>query len=399
MSELTTFPFPVGTETLPPPQYEGIRAEKGLRRVAINGRREALLVTRYQDVRFVLADQRFSRLEYSRSAMPGVPRESLPLVTTDPPDHTRRRKAVAHAFTRHRVRAMQGMVEEVVAEAVHAIATGPRPVDLVKNFNRPITMVIMCRVLGLPEKDQDLFEHWGELTMSAGRHPVSAMVAAHQEMHAYFEDLVTARQEAVDRGHPGDDVLSHMLTSRHPERQVSRAETVSQISGIFYAGYESTSSQMGSSVFELLRRPEVLAELRTRPERTVPIVEELLRYLTIAQNGGMHHVATEDIELPDGSVVREGEIVIPIPDAANRDPEVFERPDELDVHRASVPHMAFGHGLHYCVGSELARMELQLALGALLRRLPTLELAVPEGELRWREDMLVRGLWELPVTW
>jgi nocardicin N-oxygenase len=98
-------------------------------------------------------------------------------------------------------------------------------------------------------------------------------------------------------------------------------------------------------------------------------------------------------------VVREGEIVIPIPDAANRDPEVFDRPDELDVHRESVPHIAFGHGLHYCVGSELARMELQIALGALLRRLPTLELAVPESELRWREDMLVRGLWELPVRW
>ncbi|WP_319681584.1 cytochrome P450 [Streptomyces sp. AK02-01A] len=286
-----------------------------MRRVKIAGGREALLVTRYSDVKFVLADQRFSRLAYSKIAMAGVPRESLPLVTTDPPDHTRRRSAVAHAFTAHRVRSMRALVEEVVAEAVSDLAAGPKPVDLVERFARPITMVIMCRVLGLPEKDQDRFEHWGNLTVSAGRYPMGEMIKAHQEMHEYFDRLVTERQEAIDRGRPTDDVLSQMLVSTHPDRQVSRAETVSQISGIFYAGYESTSSQMGSAVFELPRRPEVANELRTRPDRAVPIVEELLRYLTIAENGGMHHVATEDITLPDGSLVRSGEIVIPIPDA------------------------------------------------------------------------------------
>ena len=194
-------------------------------------------------------------------------------------------------------------------------------------------------------------------------------------------------------------MISRLLSITDSKRRLTPTQVVAVSLGTLLAGYETTSNHMGTASYEVLARPGLAARLRAHPEHAEQIVEELLRFMVVAQNGGMVHVAREDVELADGTLIPAGALVVPVPDAANRDAAVFTDPDEFDADRAASPHLAFGHGLHYCVGADLARLELRVGLQRLVAAFPDLRLAVPDTELPWRTDMLVRGLWRLPVRW
>ena len=392
MTDLPSFPFPVGPRDEPPPEYAQLRGCPVLPTVRLANGREARLATRHQDVRLVLSDPRFSRAAYEGTLF-ARSSESLPLITVDAPDHTRRRSAVAHAFTARQTRELAPMVEELAKEQVVALADAGSPADLVSAFAVPFTQRVMCRVLGLPEQDIALFKTWVDPMMSAGRYPAEAVATAHAEFQAYIATAVGRVRADLEAGRAAPGLIVDMMNPRSSERALSPIETIVMTAGVLVAGYETTSNALANVVYHLLRRPE-LAE---RP--LVPVIEEILRFACGNGTGGVPHVATVDVELSYGQVVRAGEVVIPIPDAANRDPAVFADPDALDADRAENPHVAFGHGAHHCLGAELARLELRIAITALRGAFPDLRIAVPDADLRWRTDMFVRGLWELPVAW
>lgn len=385
MTAPPAFPFAAGPASEPPPEYARIRQGVCPARGRLAGGREARLLTRHDEVRQVLADPRFSRSAYTAGTLFARSPDSLPLNTTDAPVHTRRRAAVAAAFTARRVRALRPMVERLAAERLAALAAGPGSVDLVDAFTVPFTLRVMCRILGVPESDAWRFKPWVDPMMSIGRYPPATVARCHAEYQAYFADL-------VDRPSPDG------LVAAIAERGLARTETVALAAGTFIAGYETTSNVLAVAVYHLLRRPELAGRLRRDPELAGPVVEELLRYVCGNGTGGVPHVATAEVTLAGGEVVAPGTVVVPIPDAANRDPDVFDSPDTLRPDRAHNPHVAFGHGPHHCLGAELARLELRVGLTGLLTTFPDLRVAVPEERLRWRTDMFVRGLWELPVT-
>ncbi|MGQ0838967.1 cytochrome P450 [Actinokineospora sp.] len=395
MTDLPSFPFAAGPRCEPPAEYAEIRGCPVLPRVTLATGREALLATRHADVRLVLSDPRFSRAAYTDGTLFARSAESLPLITVDAPDHTRRRSAVAHAFTARQTRELAPMVEEIAKHQIAELAEAGSPADLVAGFTVPFTLRVISRVLGVPEADVALFKPWVDPMMSIGRYPAETVARAHAEFQAYFAELVGRIGTDLAAGRAGPGLIAEMLNPRSPERALSVTETVVMAAGILVAGYETTSNALATVVHHLLNRPE----WTVGTARLGPAVEEILRYVCGNGTGGVPHVATADVTLTDGQVVRAGEVVVPIPDAANRDPAVFPDPDRLDPDRPANPHIAFGHGAHHCLGAELARLELRVGVTALLAAFPGLRLAVADADLRWRTDMFVRGPWELPVAW
>jgi nocardicin N-oxygenase len=355
-------------------------------------------VTRHEDVRLVLSDPRFSRSAYTAGTLFARSTDSLPLATTDAPEHSRRRAAVARAFTARRVRALRPVVEELARHHACELAEGPAPADLVSGFAVPFAQRVMCRILGVPESDIARFRPLVDQMMSIDRYPAETVARSHAEFQGYFAGLVGDTRAALDAGDRPDGLIADLLAPDNPARRLRDAEVVALSAGLLIAGYETTSNVLVASVYHLLDRPGLLAEVRAEPARLAPVIEELLRFQTLNGTGGVPHVATADVELSD-VVVPAGSVVVPIPDAANRDPDVFAEPDELRPYREDNQHIGFGFGPHHCLGAELARLELRVGIGELLATLPGLRVAVAPGELRWRTDMFVRGLWELPVTW
>ncbi|GLZ29811.1 cytochrome P450 [Lentzea sp. NBRC 105346] len=363
------FPFPERPCLLPPVEYD-----RPPRTVTLRGDREALLVTKYEDVRTVLADPRFSREAFAGPALFARERRSLALVASDPPDHTRRRRAVTAAFT---ARHAERMRPELTAIADELLAKLSSPADLVNEFAMPFPMIVMCRMLGVPERDMAALREWGDAMMSTSRFPAEQVAGAHRRMHEYFARLVDAGELLID----GSDL--------------DREELVALGAGMFIAGYETTGNQLAICLYLLLRDPSLMTAARA----DLPaLVEEMLRWTSFMSTGGPPHVALADVPLGD-VVVRAGQAVVPVIDAANRDGAVFPEPDRIVPDRAPNPHVAFGHGRHHCLGAHLARVELQVGIGRLLDVLGDMRFAVPEHRLTWRRGMFVRGLWELPVEW
>ncbi len=349
--------------------------------VRLTGGRDALLVTRYEDVRAVLADPRFSRAAYTAAPMFARSSASLALVTSDAPQHTRRRRAVAHAFTARQARQSRGDLELLANELLTA-ARGAY--DLVSAFTLPFPMIVMCRLLGLPEDDRHLLRPWVDAMMSTLAYPAEQVAQAHTDMKAYFARALEQR-----RREPSDDLLSQLAT----DATLSAEEAVTLGSGLLIAGYETTANQLAICAYLLLRDPSLTREFRRAPAAAV---DEMLRWTSFNATGGIPHVATEDVRLA-GGLVTAGQVVVPLTDAANRDAGTFPDPDRIVPDRTGPSHLAFGHGRHHCPGAHLARTELEVGLLALLEY--GLALAVPEHALAWRQGMFIRGLWSLPVHW
>lgn len=378
-----------------PPEYAHLRAEEPVSRVRLAyDDTEIWIVTRYKEACEVLSDPRFS----SDFARPGFPHRMtvqppIPgtFIRLDPPDHTRLRMAVAGEFKPRRIEALRPAIQEIVDQLLDDMVRLTPPVDLVEAFALPLPSMVICELLGVPYADRDFFHQRvkviGFQHKSRQRHR-----EVRQELEVYLEHLVALRGE-----NPSDDLLGQ-LARRHQEvGDLSREEVVGIATLLLIAGYETLANMIGLGTVALLEHPEQLAELLEEPAGLRNAIEELLRYQTVIMYG-LRRAAIEDVEV-GGQLIRAGEGVIVLLDSANRDEAVFEEPDRFDIHRQVDHHLAFGFGLHTCVGQMLARLELEIAWRALFARLPTLCLAVPFAEIPFRHDSFIYGVHRLPVTW
>ncbi len=372
------FPFAEQPALAPPAEYAALPP---LAPVTLAGGREALLVTRYDDVRTVLADPRFSRAAYTAAPMFARRPESLALATSDAPQHTRRRRTIAQMFTARAARQSRSDLDVLARELLVAARGAP---DLVTAFTLPFPMLVMCRMLGLPEDDRHRLRPLVDAMMSTSAYPPEHVAKAHGLMQEYFAHAVEQR-----RREPSGDLLGRLAA----DPDLSTDEAVTLGAGMLMAGYETTFNQLTICAYLLLRDRALAAELRRSP---AAVVDEMLRWTSFNATGGIPHVAMEDVPLA-GTVVAGGQVVVPLTDAANRDAAVFPSPDRIVVGRDASAHVAFGHGRHRCPGAHLARTELEVGLLALLDE--ELTLAVPESELAWRQGMYIRGLRSLPVRW
>jgi cytochrome P450 len=396
MSETEAYPFGPYQRLDMHPKYAEYRRERPVTRVRMPYGGEAWLATRYEDTKVVLADPRFSRAATIGQDVPRVRQafEDPIIVAMDPPEHTRLRKLVAKAFTTRRIERLRPRIEAIVEGLVdRLIASGP-PADLAEGLAWPLPITVICELLGVPASDQATFRAFVDTWLSAGdERPLDEVTGALKKLQEYMTALLDRR-----RAEPRDDLLSALVLAREGEDKLDEQELVMLGITLLAAGHKTTANQLSSHVFALLETRERWRDLVADPELVPAAVEELLRYAPLSPASDNTRIAKEDLML-GGQLIRAGEAVMVNYAAANRDPVVFPDPDQLNFHRELNPHVSFGHGLHHCLGAPLARMELQLALGALVRRLPGLELAIPAERVQWRTESVARGVRALPVRW
>ncbi|GAB3976642.1 cytochrome P450 [Plantactinospora veratri] len=360
-------------------------------RVTLPDGSTAWALSRLEDIRAMLTDPRFSsdrqRDGYPLQS-PGQQRANQRpvLIELDPPEHGTARRAVVGEFTIKRMNALRPRIQQIVDDCLDAILAGPRPTDLVSTLALPVPSLVICELLGVPYADHDFFQSRSAnlLLRSA---PAQERFAAAQEIREYMATLIAEKAKT-----PGDDLLS---------RQLGRGADHEDLAGLGFllllAGHETTGNMISLGTMTLLERPEALAALKRDPAVTPQVVEELLRYFTIAEYV-TSRIAVEDVEI-GGVLIRAGEGVVTLANAANRDPAAFTDGDTFDIDRAARHHIAFGFGAHQCLGQNLARVELQIVFDSLFARIPDLKLAVPVDELSFKDDSTVYGLHSLPVTW
>ncbi len=396
--EHPTFPIARTCPFDPPAEYGQLRAEHPVARVRTLGGGTAWLVTRHADVRAVLGDPRFSsdrRREGFPRLVPGqaqaVPALRPALISMDPPEHTQARRAVLGEFTVRRMEALRPRIQEIVDDCIDTMLTLPRPVDLVREFSLPVPSLVICELLGVPYADHEYFQTRTSKMVRRST-SVEERVGAITDIRSYLDDLVTRKERE-----PGDDLIGRQIVKQRESGTVDHDELVSLAVLLLIAGHETTANMISLGTVGLLENPDQLDVIVSDPSKTLPAVEELLRYFSIVE-GVTARMALEDVEV-GGVLIRAGEGVIALGPAANRDPEVFDHADDLDVERGARQHVAFGFGPHQCLGQNLARMELQIVFDTLFRRLPGLRLARPVDQLPFKDDANVYGLYELPVTW
>jgi cytochrome P450 RapN len=393
--DVRTYPFGPAERLDLNPMYAVVRGE-GLARVAMPYGGEAWLATRYEDAKVVLADPRFSRAETKGKDIPRVLPAILhdpSILSMDPPEHSRLRKLVAKAFTARHIERLRPRVQTIIDELLDTMIAGGAPANLSESLSWPLPIVVICELLGVPVEDRNRFQQWTDITLSMTGHTVEQIEAARTNMQAYLAELIAKR-----RVEPTDDLLGQLVVARDEDDRLSEQELIVFGMTLLIAGHETTANQTGNFVYLLLRQPQLWQKLVGDPDLVPVAVEELSRIVPLGAAGDFARIAMEDIEVGD-QLVRKGEAVVVQIGAANRDGEVFERPDEIDFERETNPHIAFGHGVHHCLGAPLARLELQLVIGTLVRRLPGLRLAVPADDVAWRANRLVRGVQALPVAW
>lgn len=363
------------------------------------------VLTRYRDVRQVLNDARFSadritpfrdHLQPDARAQVAALLKTLGLwaVFNDPPAHTRRRALLNKAFTSRAVMALRPLIERIVAHLISRVA--PRgEMDLIADFAYPLPASVIAGMIGVPLEDLDRFKTWSdEIAAFVG----SALATPDKrergergarEMSAYFRGII-----ADHRRRPKDDILSGLLAAEEAGIGLSEDELVASCILLLFAGHETTTNLIGNGMLALLRHPEAVAALRRDPGLAAGAVEEMLRYDGPTQ--AMTRIAREDVRLGEASpLIRTGERVFALLNAANRDPDVFANPERFDVARGDSRHLSFGFGIHFCLGAPLARLEGQIAVRALVERLPDLALGVDQPE--WSDSLVLRGVKALPV--
>ncbi|RKN10509.1 cytochrome P450 [Streptomyces radicis] len=380
------------------PLLRQLMTEAPIARIRMSyGQGEAWLVTRFEDVRVVTSDRRFSRAavagrDFPRmTPAPIVQDESINLL--DPPESSRLRRLVSQAFTAPKVDAMRPATQRIVDELIDGMAEQGPPADLVKHLSSQLPLTTICEVLEIPDADRPELRARAVAMMNVGATTREAAVRAKAELRAYFADL-TARR----RAEPGDDLISSLATARDGDEVLGTDELTVMAMVLLMTGHDTSTYQLSNITYTLLTHPEQREKLRATPELLPRALEELLRYIPFRKGVGIPRIATEDVEL-GGVTIRKNDTVHVSYLAANRDPARFEHPDELDLDRPTAPHMTFGWGAHHCIGAPLALMELELAIGTLLRRFPGLALAVPASEVRWNDESIWRYPYELPVTW
>ncbi|MFB9904376.1 cytochrome P450 [Allokutzneria oryzae] len=391
------YPFSPAQRLEMDPTYAWLRDNEPVTRVRMPyGNGTAWLVTRYDDVKAALSDLRLSR---AAAVGKDVPRsrpeleEPMSVLSADPPEHSRLRRLAAKAFNARQMERMRPKVDAIVAALLDEMATGGSTADLARALCWPMPTQVICELLGVPYADTERIRAWVTHLVAMDSTDITVVKQARTSVWTYFVELIARR-----RAEPADDLLSHLIAARDEGDRLSENELISFGITLLVAGYETTANSLGNFVFHLLANRHLWQRLLDEPEILPAATEEMLRALPIAATGLFTRIATADLEL-GGVLIREGDAVVLQPTSANRDASVFERPDEVDFDREVNPHIAFGFGTHYCIGAQLARLELTSALSALLRRFPALRLAVPALDVPWRAGQLVRGVESLPVTW
>ncbi len=289
--------------------------------------------------------------------------------------------------------ALRPRAARIVGELIDELTTMPQPVDLIEHFSLPLPVQIICELLGVPAEDRHLFHQWSDAVLGDLTRDPAVIGAAFAQLNAYFERLV-----ALKRKNPADDLMTALIEARDEKDRLSEEELVRLCQTVLVAGHETTANMINLFLLNLHEYPDQLAHLEQHPETIPQAVEELMRFAQLGTGGVLIRVATEEVELGDVTIPAGG-AVLALTIIANRDPDLLENPDHLDVTRPAPAHLSFGAGVHHCLGAQLARMELQEALRGLLTRLPGLRVDVPVEELSFKEGMILRSLHALPVRW
>ena len=380
----------------PPAGYEPLRRARPLSRVSLYDGRRVWVVTGFAVARELLTDPRLSA-DQSNEAFPSpteqfknrVRGRRLSLLGVDDPEHNAQRRTVIPSFTVKRVATLRPRIQQTVDRLLDAvIAQGP-PAELVRAFALPVSSQVMCALLGVPYADHEFFEEQARRLLAGPT--VEDTDQAGERLDAYVGTLIERK-----RREPGDGLLDELIHGQLAQGVLDRGDLVHLAALLLVAGHETTTNMISLGTFTLLEHPDRLAELRANPDLMPAAVEELLRFLSVAE-GGLR-VATQDIEIA-GHTIRANDGVVFSNSLINRDTAVYSAPDELNWHRPDRHHLSFGFGIHQCLGHNLARAEIEIALRTLFERLPGLKLAVPAQTIPFKPGTTLQGMLELPVSW
>ncbi|WP_367319097.1 cytochrome P450 [Streptomyces sp. HUAS ZL42] len=396
LSEPVAFPQDRTCPYHPPTAYDPLRAARPLARVTLFDGRPVWLVTGHGAARDLLADPRLS----TDRTRPGFPAPTArfaavrhlrtALLGVDDPEHRTQRRMMVPSFTLKRATELRPDIQRIVDERLDAmIAQGP-PAELVSAFALPVPSMVICALLGVPYADHEFFEEQSRRLLR-GPDPADTL-DARGRLEAYLGELIERKQKEP----PGEGVLDDLVHQQLRDGTVDRAELIALAIILLVAGHETTANMISLGTYTLLQHPERLAELRADPTLLPAAVEELMRMLSIAD--GLLRLATEDIDVA-GTTIRAGDGVVFATSVINRDETLYTDPDTLDWHRPARHHVAFGFGIHQCLGQNLARAEMEIALRTLFARLPRLRLAAPADEIPFKPGDTIQGMLELPVTW
>ncbi|MER5915902.1 cytochrome P450 [Streptomyces sp. NPDC001982] len=382
----------------PDPFLEEVMLEEPVTRIKLPyGEGHAWLVTRYDDVRFVTSDPRFSREQLIGRSVTSMRPEPVASQTAglqyiDPPRHNRLRRVVARAFTGRSMQRLRPLAERRAAEKLDQMELAEAPADLMEHLHSPFPIAVIRDFLGVDESDWHRWAQTGEALLSAGADSKERAKAAAANTRARIVELLQRRREE-----PRDD-LAGVLARAVADGEISDDEAISLATAIQVSGGHAVRNNSGSMMYALLTHPEQLDQLRREPELLPKAVDELFRYVPHRNGVGIPRVATEDVEV-GGQLIRTGDVVYNAYVAANRDPVAFPDPDTLDFGRTKAAHLAFGHGPHHCLAAIMARMEAEVMISAVLDRFPKIRLAVAPEEVEFQSQGLIRGPRTLPATW
>ena len=389
-----------GCPFAPPPEVMALAEARPLSRVRIWDGSTPWLITGYEEVRTLFSDSRVSVDDrrpgfphWNEGMLSTVHKRPRSVFTADGEEHTRFRRMLSKPFTFKRVEGLRPAIQQITDDSIDKMLAGPQPGDIVTALALPVPSLVISQLLGVPYEDAEMFQHHANVGLARYAAAEDTMKGA-MSLHKYLAQLVEAKME-----NPAEDAVSD-LAERVKAGELSVKEAAQLGTGLLIAGHETTANMIGLGVLALLQYSEQAAVLRETddPKVVANAVEELLRYLSIIQNG-QRRVAAEDIEIA-GEVIRAGEGIIIDLAPANWDAKEFAEPGRLYLHRSGAgQHVAFGYGRHQCVGQQLARAELQIVFHTLFRRIPTLELAAPIDDIPFKHDRLAYGVYELPVTW
>jgi cytochrome P450 len=391
-----------GFKADPYPSYAELRSTAPVHRVSVPDGRSVWLITRYDDVLAILKDQRFVKdwrdvlTPEQLAQIPPIPPVMEPLsknmLDTDPPDHERLRSLVSKAFTPRLIERMRPRVQAIADTLLDAVQDRSE-MDLIDDYAFPLPIIVIAELLGVPAEDRNNFREWSDAAVSGNttQEHIEKVLIPH--MRALTDYLLTLFEDK--RKNPKDDLVSALVQAEEAGDKLSEDELLGMVFLLLVAGHETTVNLIGNGVLALLQHPDQLQNLKEDLSLIKPAVEELLRYDGPVETS-TERFASEDVAI-GGTVVPRGEMVLVVLAAANRDPERFVDPDALDITRADNRHLAFGKGIHHCLGAPLARMEGQIAISTLLQRMPNLQLKGTPESLSWRPGLVLRGLRGLPV--
>jgi cytochrome P450 len=407
MSETTVdarCPVAFPLERLAPPEpaaeYRRLRAEQPIIKVSLPTEQEAWLVTRHADVRALLVDERMSadrshpnfplRRPVQQVLRKGFSAQAKSLLALDLPEHTAPRQMLANEFTLRRINTLRPVIQQIVDERIDAMLAAGPPADLVSDLATQVPSRMICELLGVPLDSREFFQDRTLVLQLPGSTPQQQLAAA-EDLNKFLDELVTEKELA-----PSDDVLGRLIVRNRGTGVYTHDLLVGMAQNLLIGGHETTINAIALGTIGLLQRPEVIAGLRADPGLIVSTVEEILRYYPIFDV--MVRVAKADIEI-GGVTIKAGDGVVLALGSSNRDEARFTDADTFDAHRGDRHHITFGHGIHQCLGQNLARVELEIVFSTLFRRMPTLRLAVDVEEVPFKVTSTITGVFSLPVTW